>query len=333
MPTIIAIAAVSGGGKTTVTRSLALALPNAKALYFDDYDFEGPNDIVEWVEKGADCNEWKLAPLLTDLNTFMSIKAVEYIVLDYPFSRLHHELQAIDLTVFIDTPLDIAMARRIVRDCQETGTDPILRDMAEYIARGRNAYLHMLRTVKPNSDLIIDGSLPVHAIVEEICSKLLPTVTDDQDLELLHQYSALPNLLVETVSGLSGDDLDRCRAPGKWSIRQIVHHIVDCEMNYFQYDRYALANTEAKFHFPDFNADTWADHMEYGSRPIELELRFFALIREYIAYLCRTLPDALDRTLKHAEGAFTVRQALQHDNAHARHHIDQIVETKNVHRL
>jgi uncharacterized damage-inducible protein DinB len=161
----------------------------------------------------------------------------------------------------------------------------------------------------------------------------LSEITKDMDLELVNNYSSTSDLLIKALSGLSESELDLCRAPGKWSIRQIVHHIVDCEMNYFQYDRYALSNTDRKFHFPDFNADTWAINLEYSSRPIQLELRFFTLIREYITYLCSTLPNSLDRTLKHEEGEFTVRQALEHDIAHAQHHINQIIETRKVHKV
>lgn len=130
-------------------------------------------------------------------------------------------------------------------------------------------------------------------------------ITNEKDLELINRYSSAPDLLIEALSGLSESELDLCRALGKWSIRQIVHHIVDCEMNYFQYDRYALSSTDTIFHFPDFNPNTWAVNLDYSSRPIQLELRFFTLIREYITYLCRTLPDSLDRTLKHEEGEFT----------------------------
>lgn len=160
------------------------------------------------------------------------------------------------------------------------------------------------------------------------------TITKHElDLELIKEYSFAPEELAKVVSGLSDSELDKCRAPGKWTIRQIVHHIVDCEMNYFQYDRYALANTDSKFVFPDFDPNRWAENMEYQRRPIQLELRFFTLIREYITYLCHTLPDSLDRTLKHESGEFTVRQALEHDIAHARHHMKQIMETREVHRM
>ncbi len=168
---VIAIAAVSGGGKTTVTTVLNKKLHNSKALYFDDYEFNGPEDICEWVERGSDYNEWNLTPLINDLNSLLSnsIESLDYIILDYPFAYKHNKMSKyIDLTIFIDTPLDIAMARRILRDFKEFSFESIRQDLDVYLSRGRLGYLEALNSIKPNSDFVIDGSLPVEAIVSHI---------------------------------------------------------------------------------------------------------------------------------------------------------------------
>ncbi|RCW46360.1 hypothetical protein [Paenibacillus prosopidis] len=171
-PKIIAIAAVSGGGKTTITSRLSQVLNNSKTLFFDEYDLTGPDDIINWVTRGADCNEWDLEPLISDLRNLISSEDIEFIILDYPFARLHDKLKNIDLTIFIDTPLDIAMARRILRDFRNMNADAILGDLSNYLSRGRSGYESMLKTTKPSSDLIIDGSLPVEEIVNIICSEI-----------------------------------------------------------------------------------------------------------------------------------------------------------------
>lgn len=116
-PIIIAIAAVSGGGKTTITTELSKHINNAKTLFFDDYDFDNcPDDICKWVDSGADYNAWHLEPLIADIKLLLSEEnqCFDYILLDYPFAYKNKEMgQFIDFTIFIDTPLDIAMARRI----------------------------------------------------------------------------------------------------------------------------------------------------------------------------------------------------------------------------
>lgn len=174
-PYVIAISAVSGGGKTTVTERLAENLGNSKALYFDDYEFDSePEDICEWVEKGADPNEWNLTPLARDIELFIEQKpSLDYIVMDYPFAYSQHAISPyLNLTVFIDTPLDIAMARRLLRDYKDGTIENVREDLMNYLIRGRFAYTNMLRTTRPNSDVIVDGSSPPEKIVEIIIDEL-----------------------------------------------------------------------------------------------------------------------------------------------------------------
>lgn len=175
-PIVIAISAVSGGGKTTVTNQLNKILPKSKSLFFDDYDFDGPNDICHWVERGGDYNEWVLTPLINDLCCLLSedSRLLDWVLLDYPFAYIHNEVREyIDFAIFIDTPLDIAMARRLVRDFKEASIKEVQVDLNNYLSRGRNAYLEMLNKIKPTCDVIIDGSIPVEDIVKQINKRIL----------------------------------------------------------------------------------------------------------------------------------------------------------------
>ncbi|MGV3465267.1 MAG: hypothetical protein ACO1OT_08240 [Heyndrickxia sp.] len=172
-PFVIAIAAVSGGGKTTVTKLLNEKLGNSKALFFDDYDFDGPDDMHKWVENGADYNEWDLSPLIDDLELLRS-ESLEYIVLDFPFTYKNSQArELIDYSVFIDTPLDIALARRITRDFQNSSLEAVLFDMRNYLDNGRNAYLEMLNKIKPNSDIVVNGTLPLDEIVSVLFESIM----------------------------------------------------------------------------------------------------------------------------------------------------------------
>ncbi|MFE5317847.1 hypothetical protein ACFQ88_03955 [Paenibacillus sp. NPDC056579] len=173
-PKVIAIAAVSGGGKTTTVKELLNRLPNSKALYFDDYDFDGvPDDVCDWVEQGSDYNAWNLQPLIEDVERSLAEQGLDYIILDYPFAYMHHGMSRyIHYTVYIDTPLDVAMARRIMRNFADSPMDELQVDMKGYLSRGRFAYLEMLNTIKPNSDYIIDGCLPVDTIVKQVLEKV-----------------------------------------------------------------------------------------------------------------------------------------------------------------
>ncbi|MEI2665787.1 hypothetical protein [Rossellomorea sp. LJF3] len=171
-PNVIAVAAVSGGGKTTIAAGLKTKLGHSAVLSFDTYDFEGPDDMIEWIENGCSPDEWDLTPLIRDMNKLLD-KPLDYIILDFPFAYLHSETRDfIDYAVFIDTPLDIALARRILRDYQNCSSKEILVDFENYMLRGKAGYISMLNSVKPNSDLIVDGMLSESEIVNNIIAKI-----------------------------------------------------------------------------------------------------------------------------------------------------------------
>lgn len=171
-PIIISISAVSGGGKTTVTKKLASRLNNAKALHFDEYDLEGPNDICKWVEEGANYDEWNVKPIIKDIHSLLKDPNINYIILDYPFSYLNNQMKdLIDISFYIDTPLDIAMARRFIRNPLNS-IDEFVFECEMYLSAGRKAYIEMEKSVKPDSDYIIDGQITLDNIVEAIISKL-----------------------------------------------------------------------------------------------------------------------------------------------------------------
>lgn len=174
-PCVIAIAAVSGGGMTTITKQLKDKLHNSKALYFDQYDSEDcPDNLLEWVEDGADYNKWNLTPLMEDIQILLkkTQQSPSYILLDYPFAYLNSRMgDYIDITVYIDTPLDVAMARRILRDYSDNPIDEVRNDLDFYLSHGRKAYLAM-ETVKDNSDIVINGNLSTEILVNQIIEEV-----------------------------------------------------------------------------------------------------------------------------------------------------------------
>jgi uridine kinase len=190
-PYIIALGSYGGGGKTTLVRHLAFTL-GVSAIFWDDYDEAGlmthPDD---WVL--ADTNDWKVPQLAKDLRQLKEGQAITspldgsdilptpYIVFDAPLGYAHKETgQHIDFFVFIDTPLDVAMARRILRDYfagKETltteQTKTLKEDMEGYLKFARAAFLGMDKNVKPLADLLVDGTLSVEVLAKQIMEKAM----------------------------------------------------------------------------------------------------------------------------------------------------------------
>ncbi|AKG05798.1 hypothetical protein AAV35_011095 [Salimicrobium jeotgali] len=171
----MAVSSVSGGGKTAVARALKARVSSAEILSFDNYDFPGsPSDVVQWVKEGTDYNRWNLKPLAEDLNLLIKdVHSPEYIILDYPFSYKHDVIKGyIDFSIYIDTPLDIAMARRLTRDYSVETSSEILSALRFYLEYGREAYVEMENTIKSDADLIVDGTLPIADLVNSILLEL-----------------------------------------------------------------------------------------------------------------------------------------------------------------
>jgi uridine kinase len=84
-----------------------------------------------------------------------------------------------DFMVYIDTPLDVAMTRRIQRDYfgdnpldAQSTLDAINTMTANYLTWAREAYLDQARQVKPLCDLVVDGCLPVDELAQQILAAI-----------------------------------------------------------------------------------------------------------------------------------------------------------------
>ncbi len=166
----IAIAAVTAGGKTTIVNEIKKRLPKVKTLHFDDYEFDGEvDDFYSWTKQGADYSVWNLWLLKQDILAVRESGEYDYLILDYPFAYCHKEIsEYIDYAIFIDTPLDIAMARRVLRDMQNATGEEIRNEMEMYIKYARVAYVQMLKDILPSSDYVIDGTKELEEMVEEV---------------------------------------------------------------------------------------------------------------------------------------------------------------------
>ena len=98
------------------------------------------------------------------------VRSGEYdcLLLDYPFAYQHQMIKPyLDCCIFIDTPLDIAMARRILRDMREATSDEICNEMDTYLKYARTAYIQMVKNHLATCDYVIDGAKELESIINE----------------------------------------------------------------------------------------------------------------------------------------------------------------------
>ncbi len=91
-----------------------------------------------------------------------------------PFDYRHYLIGPyIGYAIFIDTPLDIALARRLLRDYGNGDEKKLLADMQYYLNHGRQAYINGSAAGRAKADLVIDGSRSVAEMVKELTSKFV----------------------------------------------------------------------------------------------------------------------------------------------------------------
>ena len=191
---VIGISSVSGGGKTAVAKRIVELLQDAVTLCFDDYDDTNvpPEHFQTWLIEGADYNAWKTPVLTDDLQSLRAgnpiiswvdgskILSAKFIVFDAPLGRAHFDSgRFIDFMVFIDTPLDVAMARRLLRDIPddtyhgaEDSITSLKAALSSYLKGTRLLYFEFQKQVKLKCDLVLDGCLTVDELAAAIYARI-----------------------------------------------------------------------------------------------------------------------------------------------------------------
>ena len=197
-PIVIAISSISGGGKSVVVKKLAEMLDDAIAIHFDDYETPEtyPKNPLVLMEKEVDFNVIKSPLLAQHLQSLKNGETVttpqgevltpaRFIVFEGPLGYAQHETgQFIDFLVFIDTPLEVGLARRFSRsfatsNYQGKTREQLIRLIDElknftdgYLLWTRNAYQALVEAVRPCCDLILDWDQTPETLAQNIIQAL-----------------------------------------------------------------------------------------------------------------------------------------------------------------
>lgn len=146
---------------------------------------------------------------------------------------------------------------------------------------------------------------------------------DETRKALIGQYRAGYSTVVEALRKITTEELDARPAPGKWTVREIVHHLADSEMTAAIRLRLLLAQDRPAIQ--GYDQDEFARRLYYD-RPHETSLELFRYAREATAEILERLtPAEWRRDGTHSElGAYGVETWLEIYAAHAHQHAAQI---------
>jgi uncharacterized damage-inducible protein DinB len=148
----------------------------------------------------------------------------------------------------------------------------------------------------------------------------------------ISRYREGPSLLEAAVTGLKDDVLDAVPSGGGWTIRQIVHHVVDGDDIWKLCIKMAMGNEQAEFAlgwYWGMSQQTWGDRWAYGSRSLDASLSLLKATREHILQLLETVPESWNRAvaLRKRDGQIErvpVGFVIQMQADHVFHHIQRI---------
>ena len=144
---------------------------------------------------------------------------------------------------------------------------------------------------------------------------------------LVQKYKDGYRVVADAVAGATDQELDARPAPGKWTAREIVHHLADSEMTSAIRLRRLLA--EDRPLIQGYDQEEFARRLHYD-RPIAASMAAFQMARETTAEILDRMSEVeWRREGTHSEsGRYTVERWLEIYADHAHKHAEQIARAR-----
>jgi DinB superfamily len=141
------------------------------------------------------------------------------------------------------------------------------------------------------------------------------------DREPLEVLAATPAKIKAILDQLN-EAREKSPAPGKWSAREIVVHLADCEIAFAFRLRQTLA--EDNHVIQPFDQEKWA--VTYAGYNADAALRVLTAVREWNLALIKGLkPEAAAKTVNHPErGTMTFATIVETMGGHDLNHLQQL---------
>ena len=200
---IIAICGSPGSGKSTLAELLARAFTDGNEFIpgtnpvvrididqYQSFTDQAIEDIEQWMEGEADYNTFTIPQLDNDLADLKRGKTLQIsgqkkpstaagpIIFETHFGREHRATgQHIDFMIWLETPLDIALARNIQAFCQDflAGEEGHHRQQIQWMMEYLTNYQQSVRAtlaqqaqrLSSAADVILDGQQNVDALTKQ----------------------------------------------------------------------------------------------------------------------------------------------------------------------
>jgi hypothetical protein len=144
--------------------------------------------------------------------------------------------------------------------------------------------------------------------------------------DIVHALALSPNAAVAYVRSLPASAGDKRYAPDKWSIKEVIGHVIDIERVFGQ--RALFFARKAPGPLPGIEQDDWMKVASFGTRTLADLADEFETVRKSNVHMFRHLDAEAWMRKGIASGReFTVRAVAYIILGHERHHVD-ILKTR-----
>ena len=145
------------------------------------------------------------------------------------------------------------------------------------------------------------------------------------DGNLLQHLKDIQTETEKLISGLSEEKLTYRYSKDKWTIKDILVHLADCE-RVIIYRAMRIARAD-KTNLPGFDENLFASNANANNRKVDDMLKELSVVREASNVFIETLDEeSLDRTGTANGYQLSARLLVNHIYGHHRHHLNIIRE-------
>src|SRR3984957_13989833 len=136
------------------------------------------------------------------------------------------------------------------------------------------------------------------------------SLTPEQKQSFVDEIAQAPVKLRAAVKGLSDGQPDTPYREGRWTVRQVTHHVPDSHMN--AYVRFKLALTEDEPTIKPYAEERWAELADTQATPVEVSLTLLDSLHDrWVQLMWSLAPVDWSRKFRHPEmGTMTLDELL-----------------------
>ncbi|HLK67601.1 MAG TPA: DinB family protein [Bryobacteraceae bacterium] len=140
------------------------------------------------------------------------------------------------------------------------------------------------------------------------------------------RLSELLRITPAQLAGISEESASKSVAPGRWSKKQILGHLIDSASNNHQ--RFVRAQAAPSLEFPSYEQEVWVNVQSYGTASWDDLTHLWAALNRHLLHIIQNVPaDCLSRPVSIGGKPATPLSAVIEDYlGHLQHHLAQIFD-------